>query len=129
MHDYDHGQGCSVTGGYVRGGVYIYGDFCSGTLWGLARDGAGWRNDTLLTTTLSISTFGVDESGAVWAPDGVRYAFARYDQGLPEGDNYNIYVDTLATPLPSVGRTGLIFLLVLLGSALAAMIVVLRGRV
>lgn len=41
--EYDHAQGCSITGGYVyRGavipdlfGVYLYGDFCSGTLWAL----------------------------------------------------------------------------------------------
>ena len=40
---YEHAQGCSVTGGYVyRGeelpawqGVYLYGDFCSGKIWGL----------------------------------------------------------------------------------------------
>src|SRR5690606_25763845 len=41
---YDHTLGCSVTGGFVyRGppgnpglqGLYIYGDFCSGRIWGL----------------------------------------------------------------------------------------------
>ena len=37
---YSHGEGCSVTGGYVyRGsnaalrGRYIYGDYCSGNVW------------------------------------------------------------------------------------------------
>jgi glucose/arabinose dehydrogenase len=41
--EYDHSQGCSITGGYVyRGtriaglsGVYLYGDFCSGMIWTL----------------------------------------------------------------------------------------------
>ena len=40
---YDHGQGCSITGGYVyRGravpsaaGRYYFGDWCSGTIWSL----------------------------------------------------------------------------------------------
>ena len=40
---YDHGQGCSVTGGFVyRGkkmpaavGRYFYGDYCSGNVWSL----------------------------------------------------------------------------------------------
>jgi glucose/arabinose dehydrogenase len=47
---YDHDEGCSVTGGLVYGGVgipalnrrYVYGDFCSGTLWSLrAKPGEG----------------------------------------------------------------------------------------
>jgi hypothetical protein len=42
--EYDHSGGrCSVTGGYVyRGdaiptlaGAYVYGDFCTGEIWGL----------------------------------------------------------------------------------------------
>ncbi|MEA2454068.1 MAG: hypothetical protein QOI45_330 [Thermoleophilaceae bacterium] len=40
---YDHDDGCSITGGLVYGGAgiralnrrYVYGDFCSGTLWSL----------------------------------------------------------------------------------------------
>src|SRR5258708_6507682 len=44
--EYGHDLGCSVTGGFVdRGsvpdlrGVYVYGDYCSGRIWGLRYEG------------------------------------------------------------------------------------------
>ncbi|NLE75662.1 MAG: hypothetical protein GX605_02770, partial [Chloroflexi bacterium] len=55
--EYDHTQGCSITGGYVyRGarypqlqGIYLFGDFCSGRVWGLQRQPSGdWRTAELL---------------------------------------------------------------------------------
>jgi hypothetical protein len=73
--EYDHGQGCSVTGGYVyRGarfpgltGIYFYGDFCSGTIWGLRHEPDGrWSELELLRTDVSISSFGQDETGEVY---------------------------------------------------------------
>lgn len=75
--EYLHGSGdCSVTGGYVyRGsnaalrGIYFYGDFCSGRIWGLRRNGAVWENQLLSDTTLSISTFGEDEAGELYVAD------------------------------------------------------------
>ncbi len=75
--EYDHGLGCSVTGGYVyRGttyptmrGTFIYGDYCSGTLWGLKLDGTKWRNTVLLKSGLDLSTFGEDEAGNVYVVD------------------------------------------------------------
>jgi glucose/arabinose dehydrogenase len=68
---YDHSLGCSVTGGHVyRGsafpslqGVYLFGDLCSGRIWGIRKNGAAWDNALLATTTLTITTFGEDESG------------------------------------------------------------------
>ncbi len=75
--EYNHSLGCSVTGGMVyRGqdyprmqGVYFYGDYCTGTVWGLRRAGTAWQSNVLLTTAFSISTFGEDESGNVYLAD------------------------------------------------------------
>jgi glucose/arabinose dehydrogenase len=74
--EYDHSQGCSVTGGMVyRGpnpflqGTYFYGDFCSGNIWGLKYDGTLWQNALLLKAPFSISTFGEDEAGNLHVAD------------------------------------------------------------
>jgi hypothetical protein len=75
--EYDHASGdCSVTGGYVyRGstqslqGTYIYGDFCSGRIWGLRKNGLAWINSLLLDSNLLISTFGEDEAGEIYVAD------------------------------------------------------------
>ena len=75
--EYRHGRGdCSVTGGYVyRGknpalaGIYFYGDFCSGRIWGLRKNGGGWDKQLLLDSKLSISTFGEDEKGELYLAD------------------------------------------------------------
>lgn len=74
---YRHGKGdCSVTGGYVyRGrikelqGVYLYGDFCSGRIWGLRRVGTKWQTRLLADTPYAISTFGEDEEGELYLAD------------------------------------------------------------
>lgn len=75
--EYDHAKGCSVSGGAVyRGslpewqGVYLYGDFCSGLIWGLLKtaDG-GWQNEILFDTNAGISAISQDESGEVYMLD------------------------------------------------------------
>lgn len=73
--DYDHGQGCSVTGGVVyRGtaipalsGHYFYGDFCSGFVrsfryTGGAEDRLSWPS----LATGSLVSFGTDGAGEVY---------------------------------------------------------------
>ena len=76
--EYGHSAGdCSVTGGYVyRGntfprmrGLYLYGDYCSGRIWGLRRNSQGgtWENTLLLDTAIRISAFGEDEDGNLYA--------------------------------------------------------------
>jgi glucose/arabinose dehydrogenase len=75
---YDHSVGCSITGGYrYRGsknphlyGLYLYGDYCTGLIWGAQEDGlGGWNTTVLLDTDFSISTFGEDESGEIYFAD------------------------------------------------------------
>lgn len=75
--EYRHGEGdCSVTGGYVyRGkhkalqGIYFYGDFCSGRIWGLKREEGNWKTWLVKESGLAISTFGEDESGELYVAD------------------------------------------------------------
>ena len=76
--EYDHNQGCSVTGGYVyRGvnlpawiGVYLYGDYCSGKVWGALRNPDGtWQDSLLFETGFNISSFGEDQAGEVYLVD------------------------------------------------------------
>jgi glucose/arabinose dehydrogenase len=77
--EYDHGAGCSITGGLVyRGclmpnlaGVYFYGDYCSGfvrsmrVVGGIATDARDWTSqlDPGRTLTNSLTGFGVDQQG------------------------------------------------------------------
>ena len=76
--EYSHNQGCSVTGGVVyRGenlpdwqGVYLFGDYCSGLVWGLVQDANGaWSDEVLFQTKARITSFGEDESGEVYLTD------------------------------------------------------------
>ena len=69
--EYAQEQGrCSVTGGYVyRGekipdlvGTYVFGDFCSGEIWGYL-DG---ETRILQSTDLQISSFGQDRDGELY---------------------------------------------------------------
>jgi hypothetical protein len=71
IFDYDHTLGrCSITGGYVyRGsqgalptGTYVYGDYCSGEIFGWN----GSSQSVLLDTALNISSFGEDEAGELY---------------------------------------------------------------
>ena len=76
--EYDHSQGCSITGGYVYRGVaypsltgaYFYGDYCFGRIWALSRDADGaWASHLMLETGLNISSFGEDEAGEMYVLD------------------------------------------------------------
>ena len=76
---YSHAEGgCSVTGGVVVRdptlpewqGLYLYGDFCSGLIWGLYQDSAGaWQNRVLFQTGFQITSFGTGADGGVYVLD------------------------------------------------------------
>ena len=51
-------------------GAYVYGDYCSGRIWGLYLDGAGGpKARWLLDTSLSISSFGEGNDGELYVLD------------------------------------------------------------
>jgi glucose/arabinose dehydrogenase len=72
--EYSHREGgCSVTGGYVyRGsmpewnGIYLYGDYCTGLIWGLIRSNDGWQKQQLFDVVFTITSFGQDEAGEIY---------------------------------------------------------------
>ncbi|MFQ5933715.1 MAG: glucose dehydrogenase, partial [Dehalococcoidia bacterium] len=48
-------------------GAYIYGDFCSGKIWGLRYDGENVTEQMLLVDSdLSITSFGQDMAGNLY---------------------------------------------------------------
>jgi glucose/arabinose dehydrogenase len=76
--EYSHAGGnCSITGGFAyRGrdfegltGIYFYGDYCSGRVWGLRRSDTAWDDIELLRPGFAISTFGEDEAGEIYVAD------------------------------------------------------------
>jgi uncharacterized protein (TIGR03437 family) len=68
VHTYPHSEGQSITGGYVWRGAYYYGDFVTGKMWALRRQGGSWVNELVYNggSNFLISTFGLDESGNLY---------------------------------------------------------------
>lgn len=77
---YDHDQGCTVIGGHVyRGseqpdldGLYLYGDLCSGTIWGARASEmvAGSATSVPIgSMTGRLVSFGTDDAGELYAVD------------------------------------------------------------
>jgi glucose/arabinose dehydrogenase len=74
--DYDHGQGCSITGGFVyRGaampevrGHYFYSDYCSGWLRSFRLSGgvAVDQRDWPIGNIGNVTSFGVDGAGELY---------------------------------------------------------------
>ncbi len=76
--EHPHSEARSLTGGRVyRGtrlpdlvGVYVYGDWSTGRVWGIKQDGAKtlWQRE-LVDTPFNITGFGTDHAGEVYVID------------------------------------------------------------
>ncbi len=65
VYQYGRDQGCSITGGMHSpaswgglGDMYLFGDFCNGTIWGLRATESGYEAEVLLQSGLQITAFG-----------------------------------------------------------------------
>jgi glucose/arabinose dehydrogenase len=73
--EYEHGPHCAVTAGVVyRGsrlpelrGSYLFGDFCTGTVWAASREGTGFKVQALVDRISQLTAFGEDQAGEVYA--------------------------------------------------------------
>ena len=62
-------------------GYYVFGDFITGTIWGLKQVSGTWQRTTLLSTGRGISAFGRDASGALYVIDYLNGAIFKIVQG------------------------------------------------
>ena len=78
VYEYGRADGCSVTGGYVyRGsllpefyGIYLFGDYCTGSVWGMFRAAnSQWQVERLFQLQVNISSFGEDAAGELYLLD------------------------------------------------------------
>jgi glucose/arabinose dehydrogenase len=73
---YDHGLGCSVTGGFVYRGLigglhgrYVFGDYCSGRIWFAAPSSGVWQAGAWQSVGFGLSSFGEDDAGELYLVD------------------------------------------------------------
>jgi glucose/arabinose dehydrogenase len=75
--EYHHSVGCSVTGGNVYratglpllSGIYFFGDFCSGRIWGMRKSGSFWTKHLFSDSPFSLTAFGEAEDGSIYLAD------------------------------------------------------------
>jgi hypothetical protein len=60
-------------------GIYLYGDYCTGFIWGLINSVNGWQAQRLFDADVNITSFGQDEAGEVYlvADSGGVYKLVR----------------------------------------------------
>ena len=122
IHEYGHGEGCSVTGGYVyRGkdvpaavGRYFFGDYCSGTVWSLrVVERRSDRRAARAFDVSSLSSFGEGARGELYlvSHEGAIYRLAPLDgrsrsERRPASAAERRRAGARARPGPPRGRRG-----------------------
>jgi len=75
IYEYNHDEGCSITGGYVyRGskladlqGHYVFADYCSGKIWALQASNTGkYQRQLLIESGLNIASFAQGNDGEIY---------------------------------------------------------------
>jgi len=107
--EYHHDLGCVVVGGSVyRGadyadlnGIYFAADYCSGRIWGVARDDSDtWQMQELLDTGLLITGHGEDEAGNIYFTN----CFCGYGQTAPQQEG-SLWMLVSADQVPDGAET------------------------
>ncbi len=83
IHEYGHQDGnCSITGGFwmdwgpsILLDGYLFGDFCSGSIWSLEQAGDSWNSEYIGTTGVMIVGFGkgLDDELLIFSWTGTIY--------------------------------------------------------
>ena len=93
-YGHDSSGGFSITGGYrYRGrnfrelfGHYVYGDYVSGRLWAAEQVAGGSWATTQVGSLTSVSTFGEDEEGELYAANHTAGTILRFAPPDTDGD-------------------------------------------
>lgn len=98
VHQYAHEgeEGRSITGGYVyRGsrltdlvGAYIYGDYNTGAISALTRQGERYVERLLVNAGINISSFAEDEAGELYVLDWTDGRVLRFEPGRSGPDSF-----------------------------------------
>jgi hypothetical protein len=75
--EYSHAEGQAIIGGIVYHGgaipalegIYVFGDFGAGKIWGLQENSGSWTRTLLANTGKNLSAFGRDQRGELYAVD------------------------------------------------------------
>ncbi|MDP2343915.1 MAG: PQQ-dependent sugar dehydrogenase [Deltaproteobacteria bacterium] len=68
-HDFRAGGGCSISGGVVVDGRFFFGDYCTGQVWSIRREGSATKVARLLASGRRVTSFGLDQAGQLWLVD------------------------------------------------------------